>query len=636
MLEHLQKQVSEQSLQTALIIDDAFDPPRGADIGDTGEAYLELLDDAGLSATALVLGRESLERDEFLELIEDDATAQVLHESRDRLPKAAADELFKSYDDDAELKRGRLKPISKMLSSAGLDVQECGSKAPNADASAEIIFVDLYFSEGLTPEEAADDAASKIEHYLPKRGAVDGEVPLVVLISSQPLELERVFERFRENAGLAGSRFAFLKKEVFKKNPNEAAFRLFELVKTNSASKTFEQFTRRIDAAAMQATKRFVRKLRTFELSDYADLSTLVAEPDGIALSQYLLELYALSWASFAESEPDTVVALRDLEALGLDVESYPPNAFVPSPSVLELYESALYRPGSALDPLDEFDNFGLGDVLVKAGEGDAPPEVDLVIVQDCDMQRKNRVHAAFLLPGDLKDPETARAQRDRFPIRIDGQAYSVSWQTKGWRAIRREDFPDEVMKKGLRRVLRLRSPWAANRQLEFFRHLSRPASIAAPHQFDPATVEVLLLGKGKKAVLIRESAGKPDAYILHAGTPSNPVTRLVLSQSCATSIREKLLEATADEERFDDDIRLWSDELLASPEALNALSYHLEVKNGEKVKQEFDKTVSVLLASKKPYTDGGSTNNERLMINVALASDDNEQGQAGNSARST
>ena len=133
MLEHLQKQVSEQSLQTALIIDDAFDPPRGADIGDTGEAYLDLLDDAGLSATALLLGRESLERDEFLELIEDDATALRLHEARDRLPKAAADELFKSYDDDAELKRGRLKPISKMLSSAGLDVQECGSKAPNAD-----------------------------------------------------------------------------------------------------------------------------------------------------------------------------------------------------------------------------------------------------------------------------------------------------------------------------------------------------------------------------------------------------------------------------------------------------------------------------------------------------------------------
>ncbi len=617
MLEHLQKEISEQSLHTALIIDDAFDPPRGADIGDAGESFLDLLDDAGMLATAAVLGRESLERDEFLELIEQDSTAFALHESRGKLPEVAARELFKTYDDGVELKRGRLTPISEMLMSAGLTVLERGSKAQNSDATAEIIFVDLYFSEGLTPEEAADDAASKVEHYLPKCDVVDAEVPLVVLISSQPLELERVFERFRENAGLAGSRFIFLKKEVFKENPSEAAFRLFELVRTNSASRTFERFTRRVDAAAMRATKRFIRKLRTFELSDYADLSTLVAEPDGMALSQYLLDLYAMSWASFAESESDTVESLRELEALGLDVESYPPNAFVPSPSVLELYESALYRPGNALEPLDEFDKFGLGDVLVKSGDDNNPPVAFLVIVQDCDMQRGDRVHSAFLLRGDLKDPESVRAQRDRFPIRIDGQAYSVNWQTKGWSAIRREDFSDAVTENGLRRVLRLRSPWAANRQLEFFRHLSRPASMAAPHQFEPATVEVFLRDKKKKSALLRESGDRPDAYILHAGTQSEPVTRLVLSQSCAANIREHLLEATNDLERFDEEVRDWAGELLLSPESLRLLSYHLVMEKGKKTKQDFDQTVSISLNAKNAYADGGSTNNERLMINA-------------------
>ncbi len=618
MQSYLAHQIEEQSLSTALVIDDAFDMPRSRDVADSGEEFLDLLSDDDLKVVGEILDQDGLDKDQFLDLIEDDNTARALYDAREKLPKDAAAALFAEFEDDNHRKRAQVRHITELLSDVGFQVTEQGSTPSDETIRADLVFVDLFFSVGLTPEEAAADAARKIETYLPPRESLEADVPLVILVSTEEQEVEQVFEQFREAAGLPGCRFTFLKKSVFEKNRNEAIFRILKLVRTNRESQIFETVVRKIESAASLATRRFVRKLRQFELSDYADLSTLVAEPDGVSLSQYLLELYALAWASFAESDDGTVEALTTLGSLNLNVENYPPNAFVPSPAVLDLYESALYRPGKALESLADFDGLGLGDVLVGPKVEGNDPTVFLVVVQDCDMARGDRVDAAFLLPGNLKKLEEARAMRDRFPITIDGEQYSVSWKIKGWRALRRSEFPDDVAGAGYVRAMRLRSPWATMRQLEFFRHLSRPAAIAAPHQIDATYIEILLQNTSGRATRVRDFGDRPAAYLLHAGTPREPITRLILSEGCAAELRELLDDASKDEENYGEEMRGWLTQLLGDAERLSALSSHLFVENDKKtVQADIDELISVAWGEKKPFQDGATSNGLRIMLNA-------------------
>lgn len=623
MQQTLAQRIQEQEIATALVIDDAFDAPVSRDIVDTAESFLEALPKGGLATVGGLLGRSDLTPDSFLTLIEQDDTAAALYEHRAKIPSQAATVLFQDYETSKAEKQAEIAYITEMLRNVGLDVVTQGSTPSGNGQSADIIVIDLFFHKGLSGEEAAADAANRLGHYLPDRSEPDTNVPLVILVSSQEPDLNRVFSQFRDEAALPGCRFTFMKKKIFRTDPNEAIFRILQLVRTNRESQIFESVIRRLELASNQATERFLKKLRQFELSDYADLSKLIVDAEGGTLSQYLLELYALAWASFAEAGEETVAALAQLEGLGLNVENYPPNAFVPSPAVLELYESALYRPSNALTRLEDFDHLALGDILVQRDQQSGQLLVRLVIVQDCDMARGGRPDAAFLIPGELKDAKEARAISDRFPLTIDGRQYSVSWNNKHWTALRQGDFENEVIDKGVERIMRLRSPWATIRQLEFFRRLSRQAAMAAPHQIDAVDIEFLLMNSQSRAMRVRDFSGEPAAYLLHGRDDDGPLIRLVLSQSCATELRERLSEAAKDEANYREDMRTWLRELLADADRLQSLHSHLCVEANKATKQPApNEDVGVALKQEKHYADGANANQLRIMINAKLISD--------------
>ena len=179
-------------------------------------------------------------------------------------------------------------------------------------------------------------------------------------------------------------------------------FQLHQLIAHNSNSKEFDLFVREMGAASASAQTEFIKILRRFELSDYADLTDLIVKSEGISLKQYLLELFALAWVSLAESTDGLVEALDKLNKLDLTVTDYPPNAFVPSEAVLELYERALYRPAKAIGNVGEFGDLRLGDVFQSPVPANGVPTLYLVIVQDCDMLRGGVPDAAFLITGSV------------------------------------------------------------------------------------------------------------------------------------------------------------------------------------------------------------------------------------------
>jgi len=528
--------------------------------------------------------------------------------------------LFSTFEDDNLSKRDELRSISETLANVGVQVEERGTGSDAGPVEADIIFIDLFFDDQLQAEAAAEDAAEKIAAYLPDPSSTDGVVPLVVLISSREPDLARVNARFRDCALVPGCRFTFMHKRLFRDSVEEALFRLLQLVRHDTQSRQFDLFIRRMGLASTQATQKFLSKLRQFELSDYADLSELIVRAEGIPLRQYLLDLYALAWASFAESSEGIVHALEELDNLELTVDQYPPNAFVPSESVLELYENALYRPGAALGELEGYAGLGLGDILVTTPADGTTPDAYLVIVQDCDMARDEQPDAAFLVRGSVQLAEKARAEQNRFPITLGGQRFSVEWYDKNWRAVRGDEFDTFLADNNLIRAMRLRSPWSLMRQTEFFRRLSRPAAMKSPHEIDAVDIEVLLAGRDNKAYTIRNFCDQAGGFLLHGRDGDDSQTRLVLSQDCAAQLREALRSASADEATYNQGDRQWVSELLSDFERLRLLHTHLKVrldKSGKEFQDEPLQQVGVVVKEAKFWKEGDNPSGCRLMINA-------------------
>lgn len=565
------------NVTSALLIDDAFDLPRAVNVSGQVQPFIdELRDDVTYALVASLLNEPDLNEDRLIELLDEDHVIRSLYERKSHLPADASAALFLAYEQTQAVKKAELEPIVSLLQELGLSVIEAGTEPIELEAPVDLILVDLFFSD-LIPTDAATDAASKIAPYVDKSDSRPS--PLVILISSQLNYLASVNQTFRELAKIPGCRFRYIAKRDFRESVDEALYRLYRLIQHHPNSSEFERFIQQVDKAAGEAKTEFIDILRKFELSDYAYLADLVVQSEGIPLKDYLLDLFALSWATITESNQQMTAALSDLDALNLTVEKYAPNAFAPSEAVVQLYHRALYKPRESLPTEDGFVSLAMGDILEAGNDFGAVPRLLFVIVQDCDMARGDSVDSAFLIEGKVGQTPLFRKKGDRaFPYVFQGQPYVVTWNPKQWRSVRRQDFAKLVAEHAFVRSKRMRSPWSLACQTQFFQYLSRPAEMAPPHSVRPTDLQVLLSDARNRGRIVIDDGGPAKGYLLSGRAGDEPVIRLVLSADTAKSLRDALRQASDNSDLYGESTANWARTTVNDPNALDALQRGLVV----------------------------------------------------------
>lgn len=585
MQEQTAEVVRKHKLRTALIIDDAYDAPTAGSVASERQAFInQLRTDADFATVGAILGTTPLGEDRLIELLDSDETVQALHQARGRMPGGSAAALFGVWEAKQDVKRIELEPIEQLLKAVGFGVSTCGATSVPDGADPHLVIMDLFLDDAEQDgANSADLAAAILGPLLPK----DDTPPLVVLVSTRKPDLQAVSERFRLKANVPGCRFAFVAKNDFRDDKDEAIYRLFRLFDHAENSAVFDRFSRQIATSAARANEQFVGLLRRFELSDYADLVDLVVDAEGIPLRQYLLDLFALSWASVVESSADVAAALSELDALGLNVDRYPPNELAPNDAVLEMYEKALFRHGDGLQALDSFANLALGDVLQSRETRTGFPDLYLTIVQDCDQTRGDPPDSAFLMKGQVAElPRFRDLKVKAYPFTYNGQRLVVSWDVEVWQTLRPAEFDEFMAEHSLERCLQLRPPWSLSLQSAFFQHLSRPAEMAMPHAVHGVDLQVLVRDQNGRGRLLIDSDGRTNGFLL-AGRRKNAVTRLVMSSNFAVQLRSLLRQVKDEDGAIEQETKDWLEDLLKTPAKLQALRAQLELHKDGKQKAQ-------------------------------------------------
>lgn len=631
MLEKVRELVVSQDMRRALLIDDVYDPPVVLDIRHRVQAFIDCLkNDEDYEIVCNVLGEDDLDEDMLLERLEDREVVRKIHETpKKSLPTGAWDAIFAEYEDVQSTKKAEIDAIVQLLENIGCEVFTCGRESQICTQDFEILFVDLFFRGSFNAEEAADDAAQVVAPYLPDAEVLSQHTPLIVLISSRVTELNQVYERFRDRAQVPGCRFRYMAKRLFRENSNEALFQLHQLFEHNPVSQQFDHFVREMNVATQHAKSEFIKTLRRFELSDYVDLKDLIVSIEGVSLKHYLMELFSFAWGSLAESNTGLIEALDKLNEFDLSVTKYPPNSFVPSEAVSELYERALYRPSIALGNLQSFSDLRLGDILQSTSPTNGLPELFLIIVQDCDMLRDGEPAAAFLISGIVFDRKAERTGRAiTFPYSISNQRLIVKWDLKKWSALCKANFAAFLEDRNLKREMRIRTPWSLSLQSQFFQHLMRPAELAAPHNISRVLIQVLIKDDRKTARVAIDFADDTEAFILHRRTVESERARLVLSDGTARRLRDVLRECLTEERKCACDTRKNIQDLISDATKLDLLRANLSVKiKNIQCEQESPLNwIATAWGSEKHWVPDRPAGKFDVMINIQSAKEPNEE----------
>ena len=160
MREQVRELVQAEGMRLAVIIDDAYDPPVVSDVSQKGQAFVDCLrGDEDYGVVSDVLGVDDIDEDALLELLEQESAVRTIHEApKDSLPTGAWDALFAEYEDAQSTKKAEIYEIVGALEDIGFSVSTRGTETQNGAVDVELVFVDLFFQDSLSAEDAADDA----------------------------------------------------------------------------------------------------------------------------------------------------------------------------------------------------------------------------------------------------------------------------------------------------------------------------------------------------------------------------------------------------------------------------------------------------------------------------------------------
>ncbi|MUZ64369.1 hypothetical protein [Agrobacterium vitis] len=334
--------------------------------------------------------------------------------------------------------------------------------------------------------------------------------------------------------------------------------RLYDLEISHTDAMKINSFLLAWDEALTRAKREFLKSVRTLDLADYANVSSLILEAEGEPLGDYVLDLYDLHLHNTLEGDSGLIQTARRMNDIRWS--EYPPAQFMPSPEVIKMLEGTVFHNAVRTNvetAEGEAVTARLGDVYLGpevhgTQDGKAPLRACFVVIsQACDLQH-GEADRILLLKGSLRpytpDQLAKKATVLRTPLITIGQGrFILEWDLLAPETWMVADIPAKS-EAGFSKIRRFRSSFALQIQQAFLGRLGRVGTMAALPGRHPVGVKVFLQNKTNTAVLLAQASAEDDKAVSLIGRTERgaPIEWLLLSEPFQDEVRSNLLAVDA------------------------------------------------------------------------------------------
>lgn len=553
--EPLRKILSDASLESVAIIDDAFDPIRRAELGagvdefwdhcirdrDNGPLRTELKAFCQHYSETIETAFEITDGDDFT-----DDVLTGLRNSLHLYPslrETASQTLFALHED----KLAPLIDLQSRLHELKLVVRPFGTEFELGDFRPKIIFLDYFL--GVTDDALAIETARIRIKEIYELYDIEAEKPFVVLMSSKDVgETQR---QFCNDAQILYGLLTFAPKEHLR-TKERLYYHLASWSLDLPSRYVVQQFVESLEASVTIAKSKFSQHLRGLGLDDYANLQWLSLQSEGHPLGEYMLWLLKEMLAHLVHNNDRVLNSQRSLDTL--QVGRFLPSALPPSFDLAQLYKMALTEPG--FKPADRHPaGDGLGDdFYLKLGDmffNDSQECVVMALSAACDLAYsatspdrkfpKDRLILFAFGQMELVDalPTPASMKTEPF-LHDDGKVYRINWKHR--KAIWKEygNSREWLSENGYIHKAQMSLPYALEIQKSYANSISRIGLPVHPPTCRWPTAALCCEGMdGKWHELIRVKRG---IQIVNRRISDGGIERLfVVSRECILHMSDAL-----------------------------------------------------------------------------------------------
>ena len=522
-VEFLRRRLDGASINTAVVIDDAFDPPTISSLEDEVADFWNLIErDDEL--------REQLESFGIPAESENDITEEAIAVlwSRRKESTPLVDHANRTLFAAAAPALEAVERIADSLQELGLEVDRVGTDDSDPPPVACLVFMDYYLGDPSDPT-SSELSASRAREIYDAPGA-DEDKPFIILMSSLP-EVRSQAEKFREDSDLLGGLFDFVSKDDLN-DPTRFALRVATWTSNMPLRHKIQEFIEALDSTLCDRVREFMKEAKSLTIEDYAFVQALSLQDDGHPLGDYMQWLFS-SLLVYKVLEENDNFADRKEEINKMSADSQPPSQLFPSTQLAEIYSIAIAErglgeierhprvnievteetsdddldssgedtsPGGTNTPQEHLPMLRLGDLLVH----DDGRRVYMIATPDCDLQFAPDVgrvpeegEAVMLVPGRLH-PLRKPIGRGQIQTELyfhDGEQCRIAWERKKIVTIPVAKFLDWCTDNGYSRPARIRLPYAVKIQQEVIAGFSRVGMPVAPPLQDFVPVEIYCEG---------------------------------------------------------------------------------------------------------------------------------------------
>ncbi len=605
MIEQVRELLKSKNVSVAVIVDDAYDlTPTANDL--VAARWNSFFDDISEDDERRLREAFGPAYDELgpTELARSDGFVQALWSLQESV--APAKDIFAVYHTTQSRKRQVLEPLVTLLrADLGMTCHEVGREVSLPELGGQVIFLDLYM--GFVEVNAAMmRAASMVRELID----VAPSSPPSIILLSQSSDIATLAPKLRDDAGILGCQFRWINKGALKE-PAFVAENIYDLVVSHADAVTLNAFIMSWEKALDVSRKSFMRNIRSLDLADYANVSSLILESEGEPLGDYVLDIYDLHLHSLIEGDTGLAKAAKKLTTIDWK-KNYPPAQFMPSEELVTLMDGALFQNQVRTDSYFEEDRIRtprLGEVFLDPpplpsevcgapSEPAAPDEsISPVVVVECATaeisvvapdsgqlqaagdpatidsaarEAKPKPQYAYVVLSqacDLQHGESDRilllrgaaepynwAQHDRSPklrtpiMRIDKEEYSIEWDTLSPETWLMADI-EQRLNAGLRRARTFRMPFALQIQQAFIGKLGRVGTLANLPTRYAAGIKIYAKAADETAILLLETtAAQSQAVCLVGRTGKGKLMEwLLLSSPLKEMLRVALQDIDAE-----------------------------------------------------------------------------------------
>lgn len=441
--ELLLKILSDACIESVAIIDDAFDPISGAELGiGIDEFWDHCLRESDSQLTrelksfcerySEVSGQETVitDREDFT-----DDLLTGLRNSLHLFPslrKTSMETLFALHQD----KLAPILDLQSRLHELKLTVRQFGTEFEFGDFRPKIIFLDYFL--GVTDDSTAVETARIRIKEIYDLYEIEAEKPFVVLMSSRDVGSNQ--REFCDDAKILYGLLTFAPKNELR-TKEHLYYHLASWSLDLPSRHVVQLFVEALESSLKEAQSQFSAHLRKLGIEDYANLQWLSLQDDGHPLGDYMLWLLKEMLAHLLHNNERVLKSQQSLDAL--QVGRFLPSSSPPSLDLAKLYRMALTEPGfkpadrhpASRDDGTDF-HLKLGDMFFN----DEKREVLMALSASCDLAYSatsnlrsfpsNRLVLFAQGEMELTDtpPKAASIKTEPF-LHEDGKIYRICWK---------------------------------------------------------------------------------------------------------------------------------------------------------------------------------------------------------------